>query len=92
MAGVKSEYIVLGSKIETGRPGEADICTRIDGMDISDEELLKIKEVQKQAAEEMEKILNKKPAPGSNRGWHEAEKKRVLTYKDGRPSFEDKEV
>lgn len=68
MADVKSEYIVIGSKVETGRPGEADICTRIDGMDISDEELLKVKEVQKQAAEEMEKILNKKPAPGSNRG------------------------
>lgn len=68
VADVKSEYIVIGSKVETGRPGEADICTRIDGMDISDEELLKVKEVQKQAAEEMEKILNKKPAPGSNRG------------------------
>ncbi len=63
-AGVKSEYIVLGSKIEAGRPGEADICTRIDGMDISDEELLKIKEVQKQAAGQMENILNKKPAHG----------------------------
>jgi len=92
VVGVKSEYIVLGSKIETGRPGEADICTRIDGMDISDEELLKIKEVQKRTAGEMENILNKKPAHGSKRGWHEAEKKRVLTYKDGRPNYEDKEV
>ncbi len=73
MAGVTSEYIVLGSKIETGRPGEADICTRIDGMDISNEELLKIKEVQKRAAGEMENILNKKTAPGNNQGWHETE-------------------
>lgn len=92
MASVESEYIVFESKIEAGRPGEVDICTRIDGMDISDEELLKIKKVQKQAAEEVEKILNKKSAPGSNRGGNEAEKKKVLTYKDGRPNFEEKEV
>ena len=59
MAGVQNEYTVMGRKIETGRQGEADICTRIDGMDISDEELLKIKEVQKRAASEMENILNK---------------------------------
>lgn len=83
MAGIKREYIVLGSKIETGRQGEMDICTRIDGMDISDEELLEIKKVQRQAAWEMETILNKKPAPGI---------KRVLTYKDGSPSFEEKET
>ena len=60
VADVKSEYIVMGSKVETGRPGETDICTRIDGMDISDEELLRIKTVQKRAAEEIEKILNEK--------------------------------
>lgn len=57
MAKVTSEYILLGSKIETDRPGEVDICTRIDSMDISDEELLKLKEVQKKAAQEMEEIL-----------------------------------
>lgn len=83
MAGIKSEYIVLGSKIETGRQGEMDICTRIDGMDISDEELLKIKKVQKQAAWEMETILNKRSAPGVKRG---------LTYKDGSPSLENNKV
>lgn len=59
MAGVKNEYIVFGSKIKTDRLGEVDICTRIDGMDISDEELLKMKEVQKQAATQMENIINK---------------------------------
>lgn len=91
MAGVTSEYIVLGSKIEPGRPGKADICTRIDGMDISDEELLKVKEVQRLAAQEMENILNKKQLSEAGKA-SAKQKKKVLTYKDGRPSFEEIEL
>lgn len=63
MADVRSEYVILGSKLGTGRQGEADICTRLDGMYVSDEELVKIKNIQKQAAEEMENLLKEKPAP-----------------------------
>lgn len=91
MAGVTSEYIVLGSKIETGRPGEADICTRIEGMDISDEELLKVKEVQRSAVQDMENILNKKQLSETGKA-STKQKKKVLTYKDGRPGFEEKEL
>ena len=58
MAAVKNEYIIFTSKVAMERPGAIDICTRIDEADISDEELLKVKEVQKRAAEEIEKILN----------------------------------
>lgn len=62
MATTKTEYIVIGSTIKAGRPGEVEICTRVSEMEISDKELLEIKVIQKKAAEEIEELLKKTPA------------------------------
>lgn len=64
MATTKNDYIVLSTKVETERQGAIDISTRIDGMEATNKELLEIKEVQQEAAQKIEKILNEKPAAG----------------------------
>ena len=64
MAKTKSEYIMFNTEIETDRKGRLDVCTRIDDMEVTDKELLEIKEVQERAAKDIEKILNTNPAAG----------------------------
>lgn len=67
MAEIKTEYIIIISKIKTERQGTAELSLRIEDADISDEELLKIKEIQKKAAKEMEDFLKKETPTESGR-------------------------
>lgn len=84
MADTNISYIVIGSEIKgPEEKGLVDICTRIGEQGVSDKVLLAIKEVQAKMAKEVETILKENAT---------TEKKRVLTYKDGRPGYEDKEV
>ncbi len=84
MADTNISYIVIGSEIKGPKEkGLVDICTRIGEQGVSDKVLLAIKEVQAKMAKEVETILKENAT---------TEKKRVLTYKDGRPGYEDKEV
>lgn len=84
MADTNISYIVIGSEIKGPKEkGLVDICTRIGERGVSDKVLLAIKEVQAKMAKEVETILKENAT---------TEKKRVLTYKDGRPGYEDKEV
>lgn len=55
----KTSYIMLESEIEAGRKGKAELLTRFDEMELSDEEIASIRKLQKKAAKELEEILKK---------------------------------
>ena len=52
------------SKVETERPGSIEACVRLEGTDLTDEELLAVKNIEIKAASEIEKLINKKQATG----------------------------
>lgn len=55
----KTSYIIIESEIEAGRKGKAELLTRFDEMELSDEEIVAVREFQSKAAKELEEILKK---------------------------------
>lgn len=89
-------FVSFASKVvkedTSGEKGTIEVFTQIQDCQVTDSELLEIRKIQEAAAEQIDNFLNKKPALGNNQGCKETQKKQVLTYKDGRPSFEEKEI
>ena len=53
-------FIGMSNTIEVeGRPGEMEIYINANNLEMTDEELLQIREIQKEAAEKMKAVLNK---------------------------------
>lgn len=99
MADTNISYIVIGSEIKgPEEKGLVDICTRIGEKGVSDKVLLAIKEVQAKMAKEVETILKENaPAEIENPAAdpekeNQPQVKKVLTYKDGRPAYVEKEI
>lgn len=88
----KPIFVSFASRItkegENGETGTLEVFTQIQDCPVTDEELLEIKKIQEEAAGKIDALFKR----WKNHGENEAEKKRVLTYKDGRPSFEEKEI
>lgn len=89
-------FVSFASRItkegKNGETGTLEVFTQIQDCPVTDEELLEIKKIQEEAAGKIDALFKRWKNPGESRSENEAEKKRVLTYKDGRPSYEDKEV
>lgn len=86
---IRPVFISFSNKItkedENGEVGTFEIFAQIHNYPVTDEELLEIKRIQEEAIEKIDLLFNKsKPSA-------EKVKKQVLTYKDGRPAYEEKE-
>lgn len=82
-------FISFSNKIikedENGEAGTFEIFVQIHNYPVTEEELLEIKKIQKEAIEKVGSLFNKSKLSA------EKVKKQVLTYKDGRPAYEEKE-
>lgn len=63
MPKTNADFILINSKIETERPGSIEACVRLEGTDLTDEELLAVKNIEIRTASEIEKLINKNQLP-----------------------------